>query len=146
MFHSNDDLFTQYLFLKVSFDDFFMTAWERENESERKKEPQIPRLWVPLTNCITHQTIVFCNLRILVNRTKYIYLTWIQNWMFSFEKRRSNTRFIDNHGKLNFPPKEGFPLFVLPLFSDLIAPIASERLMIGYFSTQFSSDFSRVWS
>ena len=29
---------------KVSFDDFFMTTWERENESERKKEPQIPRL------------------------------------------------------------------------------------------------------
>ena len=29
---------------KVSFDDFFMTTWARENESERKKEPQIPRL------------------------------------------------------------------------------------------------------
>ena len=41
-----DDLFTQYLFLnkkKVSFDDFFMTTWERENESKRKKEPQILR-------------------------------------------------------------------------------------------------------
>ena len=40
IFHSNDDFFTQYLFLnekKVSFDDFFMTIWERENESERKK-------------------------------------------------------------------------------------------------------------
>ena len=38
-------IFTQYLFLnekKVSFDDFFMTTWERE--SERKKEPQILRL------------------------------------------------------------------------------------------------------
>ena len=29
---------------KVSFDDFFMVTWEREKESERKKEPQIPRL------------------------------------------------------------------------------------------------------
>ena len=25
-----------------SFDDFFLTTWERENESDRKKEPQIP--------------------------------------------------------------------------------------------------------
>ena len=29
---------------KLSFDDFLMTTSERENESERKKEPQIPRL------------------------------------------------------------------------------------------------------
>ena len=29
---------------KVSFDDFYMTTWEQENESERKKDPQIPRL------------------------------------------------------------------------------------------------------
>ena len=28
---------------KLSFDDFLMTIWERENES--KKEPQIPRQW-----------------------------------------------------------------------------------------------------
>ena len=28
---------------KVSVDEFFMTTWERENESERKKEPQILR-------------------------------------------------------------------------------------------------------
>ena len=27
---------------KVSFDEFFMMTWEGENESERKKEPQIP--------------------------------------------------------------------------------------------------------
>ena len=43
--HTYDDLFIQSLFLnekKVSFDIFFMTTWERENE--RKKEPQIPRL------------------------------------------------------------------------------------------------------
>ena len=26
-------------------DDFFMTTWERENKSERKKEPQIPHLY-----------------------------------------------------------------------------------------------------
>ena len=26
---------------KMSFDDFFMTTWKRENESVRKKEPQI---------------------------------------------------------------------------------------------------------
>ena len=45
IFHSNDDLFTQYHFLnekKVSFNDFFMMTWERENERE-KTEPQIPR-------------------------------------------------------------------------------------------------------
>ena len=30
---------------KMSFDDIFMTTWEHENESERKKEPQIPRLY-----------------------------------------------------------------------------------------------------
>ena len=29
---------------KVSFDDFYMTTWERGNESERKMEPQIPHL------------------------------------------------------------------------------------------------------
>ena len=29
---------------KLSFDDFLMTTWEQENESERKKEPQILRL------------------------------------------------------------------------------------------------------
>ena len=29
------------------FDDFFMTTWEQENKSERKKEPPIPRLGVP---------------------------------------------------------------------------------------------------
>ena len=28
----------------MSFDDFYMTTWEQENESKRKKEPQIPRL------------------------------------------------------------------------------------------------------
>ena len=28
----------------MSFDDFYMTIWEQENE--RKKEPQIPRLGV----------------------------------------------------------------------------------------------------
>ena len=28
---------------KVSFDDFLVTTWEQENESQRKKEPQIPR-------------------------------------------------------------------------------------------------------
>ena len=35
----NFNLFTQYLFerKKVSFDDFFMTTWEQENESEGKK-------------------------------------------------------------------------------------------------------------
>ena len=47
IFQSNYDLFTQYLFLKEkkeSFDDFFMTTWEQDNKSERKKEPQIPRL------------------------------------------------------------------------------------------------------
>ena len=27
---------------KLSFDDFLMTTWEGENESQRKKEPQIP--------------------------------------------------------------------------------------------------------
>ena len=40
IFHSNDNLFTQYLFLnkkKVSFDDFFIKTWQWENESERKK-------------------------------------------------------------------------------------------------------------
>ena len=45
IFHPNDDLFTQYLFFNkknVSFDDFFITTWERERE--RKKEPQILRL------------------------------------------------------------------------------------------------------
>ena len=31
---------------KLSFDDFLMTTWERENESERKKEPEIPCLWL----------------------------------------------------------------------------------------------------
>ena len=30
---------------KLSFDDFLMTTWVRENESERKKEPEIPRLY-----------------------------------------------------------------------------------------------------
>ena len=29
---------------KLSSDDFLMTTWEGENESERKKESQIPRL------------------------------------------------------------------------------------------------------
>ena len=29
---------------KMSFDEFLMTTWEQENESDRKKEPQIPRL------------------------------------------------------------------------------------------------------
>ena len=29
---------------KMSFGDFLMTTWERENESEEKKEPEIPRL------------------------------------------------------------------------------------------------------
>ena len=28
---------------KLSFDEFLMTTWEQENESERKKEPQILR-------------------------------------------------------------------------------------------------------
>ena len=32
---------------KVSSDDFFMTIWKQENKSERKKEPQVPRLWNP---------------------------------------------------------------------------------------------------
>ena len=32
-----DDLFEQ---KRVSFDDFFMTTWEQENESKRKKEPR----------------------------------------------------------------------------------------------------------
>ena len=36
---------------KVSFDDFFMTTWERENE--RKKEPQISRLWAYCPNIYT---------------------------------------------------------------------------------------------
>ena len=27
----------------LSFDDFLMTTWERENEGQRKKTPQIPR-------------------------------------------------------------------------------------------------------
>ena len=29
---------------KVSFDDFFMTTWEQEKKSKRKKEPQYPHL------------------------------------------------------------------------------------------------------
>ena len=29
---------------KLSFDDFLMTTWNGENESQRKKKPQIPRL------------------------------------------------------------------------------------------------------
>ena len=29
------------------FYDFFMTTWEQDNKSERKKEPQISRLGVP---------------------------------------------------------------------------------------------------
>ena len=39
-------IFLQYLFLnkkKVSFGDFFMMTWDQENQSEVKKEPQIPR-------------------------------------------------------------------------------------------------------
>ena len=32
----------------MSFDDFIMTTWEQENESERKKELQIPRLKLKL--------------------------------------------------------------------------------------------------
>ena len=28
---------------KLPFDGFLMTTWERENESERKKEPEILR-------------------------------------------------------------------------------------------------------
>ena len=52
--HSNNNFFTQYLFLKkVSFDDFFMTMWEQENESVRKKELQIPRL-TDLVNVVEH--------------------------------------------------------------------------------------------
>ena len=46
IFQSNYDLFTQYLFLnekKVSFMTFFLTTWEQDNKSERKKGPQIPR-------------------------------------------------------------------------------------------------------
>ena len=49
----NDKVFTQMMIFfthfferkNLSFDDFLMTTWERENKSERKKKPQIPRLY-----------------------------------------------------------------------------------------------------
>ena len=45
---------------KLSFDDFLMTTSEQENESERKKEPQIPRLkiQIPLQKIV--QSIAQC--------------------------------------------------------------------------------------
>ena len=46
----NDKVFTKHFVLnphfewkRVSFDYFLMTTWKRENESQRKKKPQIPR-------------------------------------------------------------------------------------------------------
>ena len=43
IFHSNDALFSQYVFFeqkKASFVDFLMTTWEQESDSERKKKAQ----------------------------------------------------------------------------------------------------------
>ena len=40
---------------KLPFDDFLMTTWEQENESKRKKKPQIPRLIEVLFLCNSHQ-------------------------------------------------------------------------------------------
>ena len=42
---SHYSLNTHFEWEKLTFDDFLVTTWEREVESQRKKKPQIPRLW-----------------------------------------------------------------------------------------------------
>ena len=87
------------------------------------------------------------NLKVLVNRTRVCQYLFGSRLVCSLLKKEGPIQnFLIITAKLDLLPKESFPLFFLPLFSDLIVPIASERSMIGYFSTQFSSDFSRVWS
>ena len=62
-FHSNE-------LKKVSFDDFFMTTWERENKSERKKNHKLP--------LYTHS----CRfLFFLSKKVRLMIYTWFWGWV-----------------------------------------------------------------
>ena len=67
LFHSNDDLFTQYQFLNKERCHLMTFSWRLE--SERKKEPQIPRLCAfrnYLTPCVMTMWCVFTGLTGLI--------------------------------------------------------------------------------
>ena len=71
---------------KVSFDDFYVTAWKRE--SKRKKEPQILRLKLQNFNCATtlllnEESLLIFHLKnersVFVLQTNYVYFV-LYSW------------------------------------------------------------------